>query len=483
MARRDQQRSDISDAAEIGSTLTSSVRRRPRPPGGLRSDLTLPQQVWVLAKWPLLEQFMAFLVGFVDTALAGHLPENAVASTNAIGVTSYLMWLMGLLQGSVGVGALAVIARAVGGRHRREANAAVGQSMGIALIWGSAIGVFFFALAEPAGYVFGLRGEALAFATVYLRWVSVGIPMMSALFVGGACLRGAGDFRTPFIVMVVVNTVNVLVSLLLVVGPEPIGGMGLEGIAIGTAAAWTIGGMLMLATLVRGRGGIRLHAHRLRPHKRMSLRIIRISTPSLTEYGLHWVGNAVIVYIVGHLATEPNALGAHIIAIRLEALSFLPGVAFSQAASTLVGQHLGAAAPSSARSAGWACWGFGAAVMTFMGLLFIAIPGAFVRLMTDQPEFLDAAAQVIRIAGFAQVGFATAIVLGGAMRGAGDTGATMLLSLSSTFALRLPLAWLLGVELGYGLTGVWIALSAELMCRGALFLGRFVHGGWARVEV
>jgi len=95
------------------------ARRTRRPAAGLPTHLSLPRQVWVLASWPMLEQLMGSLVGFVDTALAGHLSEEA---TNGIGVASFATWLMGLLQGAVGIGATAVIARAIGARHRREAK-------------------------------------------------------------------------------------------------------------------------------------------------------------------------------------------------------------------------------------------------------------------------------------------------------------------------------------------------------------------------
>lgn len=465
----------------MGASQTA-VTRRNRHALALRHDLTLPQQVWFLAKWPLLEQFMAFFVGFVDTALAGRLPAEAVPATNAMGVAAYVMWLMGLFQGAVGVGALAVISRAVGARHRREANAALGQSLMLAMIWGTAMAVVFVIIAPVFGWMFGLEGRAHELSTLYLRLLAMMIPFMAVLFIGSACLRGAGDTRSPFLVMGVVNAVNIGLSVLLVLGPEPIGGHGMAGIAIGTMAAWFVGALLMVALLLRGRGGLKLHLHRLPPQARMIRRIVRVSWPNLAESLMFWIGNAVIVYIVGHLP-QANALGAHVIVIRIEALSFLPGFAFGQAAATLAGQYLGANDAHKASRAVWVCWAYGASVMTTLGLLFILIPEIFVWMMTDQPTFLEQAPTLLMIAGFAQIGFATAMVLSGALRGAGDTRMSMMLNFASTYIVRLPLAWWLGVSLGWGLTGVWIALSAELLLRGALFLARFLHGGWQRIKV
>ncbi|MEX2672397.1 MAG: MATE family efflux transporter [Phycisphaeraceae bacterium] len=466
---------------EVGVT-PSAVPRRNRQSVALRDDLTLRQQVWLLAKWPLLEQFMAFFVGLVDTALAGRLPTEAVHATNAMGVAAYVMWLMGLFQGAVGVGALALISRAVGARHRREANAALGQSLTIAVIWGSIMATVFVIIAPVFGWVFGLEPRAHEMSTLYLRLLAAMIPFMAILFVGSACLRGAGDTRSPFMVMGVVNIVNITVSLLLVIGPAPIGGHGVAGIAIGTMAAWAVGAFLMIALLLRGRGGLKLHLHRLRPHKRMTHRIIRISWPNLAESLMFWIGNAVVVYVVGHLP-QANAMGAHVIAIRIEALSFLPGFAFGQAAATMAGQYLGAGNPQGAKKAVWVCWSYGAAVMSSLGILFILIPQPFVWVMTDQPTFLDQAPTLLVICGFAQIGFGTAMILAGALRGAGDTRTTMLLNFASTYIVRLPLVWFMGVTLEWGLVGVWIALSLELTVRGLLFLARFLHGGWQHVKV
>jgi len=122
----------------------------PKALGGRLGGLTLRRQVWVLAIWPLLEQVMAFLVGTVDMVLAARLqPEAlAIAANDALGVAGYVGWLMGMMMGAVGVGASALVARAIGGRHKRLANAALGQAILLALVVGFAIGLVVFMLAR-----------------------------------------------------------------------------------------------------------------------------------------------------------------------------------------------------------------------------------------------------------------------------------------------------------------------------------------------
>jgi Na+-driven multidrug efflux pump len=161
----------------------------------------------------------------------------------------------------------------------------------------------------------------------------------------------------------------------------------------------------------------------------------------------------------------------------------MPAFAVGIAASTLTGQYLGARNPARAGHAVWLCWAYGASASVLVGISFILFPQAYVRIITDEPVFLETAPTLLFIAGWVQIGFATYLVLSGAMRGAGDTRWTMILTFGSTFLVRLPLAWWIGLHLGYGLVGIWVVLSAELMVRGGLFLARFLHGGWTKIQV
>jgi putative MATE family efflux protein len=469
---------------EVGTTPTVAVETtKTIQMQGVDPYASIPTQVWGLAKWPLFEQFMAFFVGFVDTALAGHLKGDEANALNAIGPAAYVTWLMGLLQGAIGVGALAVIARAVGARHRREANLAIGQAILMSSVWGFAITGLIFGLAHPIGAELNLSSEALPLYDNYMYITATVAPFMAILFCGGACLRGAGDFQSPFRVMLIVNIINVIASVALTHEASPIGGMGMRGIAWGTAIAWTVGGILMLRHLLHGRGGIRLHMHRLKPAWPMIKRILRISIPNVTESFFFWVANFIVLKFISELVNEPNAMGAHIAAIRIEALSFLPGFAFGQAASTMVGQYLGAGSTAKARHSAWVCLGFGAAFMTLLGILFVIIPDLFVLRITEKADIVETSAQLLRIIGFAQVGFAGAMVLSGALRGAGDTKMTMYINFGSQYLVRLPLVWLVGIHWEMGLTGIWIVLGGELTFRGLLFLWRFMQGGWMHIKV
>jgi len=463
------------------SPSATTRRRRPAPAIGPGSGRSFPAQVVALASWPFLEHLLNSLVGFVDTALAGRL---GVAETNALAVTGYVGWLVGMLHMAVGVGAGAVVARAIGGQHRTLASAALGQAMLLALGWGAAVGLGVFLAAPFIGRLFGLEGEALDLAVLFIRLTMPIAPVRAVLFVGAAAMRAAGDTRTPFLVMLGVNLINIAASVLLVFGPAPLGGHGVSGIAAGTALAWGSGGLVIGGLLLRGVGPLKLFPHRMRPHPHTMRRIVRVGAPNVAESSSMWLGNALIAMIVGHFLLEKAALGAHIIAVRVESLSFLPGMALATAAATLAGQYLGAGDGPGARRAIGLAWCYAAVGMTAMGAVFMAVPVFLARILAPEEAALyGLAAPLIRLAGGIQFFFATYIVLAHALRGAGDTRAAMAITLFGTFAVRLPAAYVLGVSLGWGLYGVWLALCGELVVRGSLFAARFLGGRWQAVEV
>ena len=477
------------DASTGGAVSTEGPRRL----SGRLAGLPLGRQIYVLAIWPFLQQLLNWLVSTVDTVVAGYQPTEDPA--NAIAVGGYINWFMGLMVMAIGSGGAALIARAVGGGHKRLAHAGLGQTLVMGVSIGAFAGLLVIALADVIGKAAGLESQALAMASVYLRLTAAFVPVASVLFVAVHCLTAAGDTRAPFFVMLIMNAVNLVFTVMLAgvsvhVGGElyTVGlGWGVSGIAWGTCIGWTVGALLMVMLITRRGGVLRLHLHRLRPHLHTIKRIWRIAYPALLDRGGHWAGNWIIVMIVGLIgattALGDSAQGAHIIAIRIESISFLPALAFAAAAGTLTGQYLGANDPVTARRAARLCWLIGAGIMTVLGLVFIAFPHALVHLYTNKQVFLDNTPALVRLCGFVQFFFGSALVLQGAMRGAGDTRVPAILSNSLTWGLRLPLAFLLGYVLELGLYGIWLALCIELTVRGCVFIARYLRDGWLRVEV
>ncbi len=444
----------------------------------------LVRQLLALSLPIMVENMLHMAVGITDTYMANTLPENSAAATAAIGTISYFIWFVGLIVAAVGTGATAIIARAKGARHRSLANSVCGQSVTASAILGLLFGIFIYVAATPLVNLTGLTGTAPALAHSYLRMLAFSMPFMTLMFVASASLRGAGDTITPAICMIVVDVLNMFLTYTLTRGAFGLPKMGFTGIATGTVIAYTAGGLLIFGVLLAGRGGIRLHVHRLWPHWVTLKRIFRIGIPSGFEGLLVWVAQFGVVYIINHMDATNRLPAAHINAVRIEGLSYMAGFAVATAAATMVGQSLGMRKPARATKAAYLSYALGASIMVACGVLFILAGKPLARIMSPHDAYVaDMTARCLFITGFIQFSFASSAVFGGALRGAGDTFAVMVINLASILCLRLAGVLVVGLWLHKGLIAIWLVLSAELFVRGLLIYVRFVNGKWRFAKV
>ncbi len=454
--------------------------------------LTLPRisgergRVLRLALPAVGEQFLNLLVGLVDTFLVGHLAVQAAARLGygsaealaAVGLSGYVIWATTTLFIAAAVGATALIARASGARDQADANAAMRQG----LLLGGLMGVLaFFIIGTFADQImrgFGAPPEVFPLGVQYLRTTSYSMVGASFLFVGNAALRGAGDTRTPLLVMLFVNGINIVTAALLVNGTWGLPTLGVQGTALGAALGRGLGGVLVLLILVRGRSGLKLDRIP-RPDWSMIKRLINVGLPAAGEQLAFQGALVIFARVITGLGTV--AFAAHNTVITIESISFLPGQGFAIAATTLVGQGLGAENVKGARWSGNEAFRQAVVFMGLMGLAFVLVPGWFLRLMVSDPEVVAAGITPLRTVGLIQPLLGANFVFSGALRGAGDTRFPLWVKLFSPWLLRLPLAFLLVPYLG--LTGAWIAMSLDLALQGALSWRRFHGNRWEHIRV
>lgn len=443
----------------------------------------------------LAEQILGILVGYTDLYLAGTVGAEATA---AVGLAAYSTWLIGLIFGLVGTGATALVARAFGERSYDDANRFANQAVVLGFTMGLMAAVSVFSLASWIPAVFGLHSAAAGLATQYVRIEAIGHVMFGVLLVGNACLRGGGDTRTPLYLMVAVNICNVLVSVPLTLGVgEFIPGLGVTGIATGTAVARMVGGLLLIVFLVRGWGSarvegrsiarlLRLHVANLRPHYQTLRRLLRIGIPAGMDGLALWAGHAMFLRIINAMSTgdeQTATLAAHVTGIRIEALSYLPAFAWATAAATMVGQSLGARMPERAVRSGHVAAMQAAALTAVLGGVYLVFAPQFYGFFSDDPRVIEIGVPALRLLAFFQIPLGLEIVYRGSLRGAGDTRFPLLFTLLGMLAIRVSVAYLGGHVLQWGLIGAWLGMCTDLAVRGALMAWRFRQGGWQRIRV
>lgn len=422
------------------------------------------------------EMLLGMLVGLVNTYLVGHL---GAASLTAVGLG--VQWSMAamVLFSAVGAGATALTARMIGARDLPGANRVVGQALIIAFACGLLSSALLIGFAEPAMRLMGAQGDALLHGAAFLRIISAVFPVSAMIFIGNACIRGAGDSRTPLLVMTVVNIVNVIVAWVLVEGVGPFPALGVEGAAWGSASGRFLGGLLVLSLLIRGRAGLRLRF--LGPDREIIWRILRVGLPASLDQLIFRIGMLVWVRLVAGLGTV--AYAAHQIALNGESISFMPGWGFAMAATTLVGQGLGARDPRRAEKDAMLCFAIAAGFMSLMGIVFFFAAPWIIGLFTTEAEVIALGSTPLKLIGVVQPLLAAMMVFSGGLRGAGDTLTPMLVNGAAIWLLRIPLTLVAIDWLGWGLTGVWLVMALDLSVRGVVLYWQFRGGRWKSVQI
>ncbi len=444
------------------------------------SRRTIAAQVLSLA-WPVvIEQLLGTAVGLVNTYIVGHLGAAPLA---AVGLSTQLSSLLMALFSAVGVGSTALVARHIGANQLHVARRVAGQSLLLALAMGLLSTLPCLLLGAPLLELFGGDSTVVALGEPYLVAVGATMPLMAVLFISNAALRGAGDTRTPMLVMGLVNLVNGVVSWSLVRGIGPLPALGVLGAGIGSAASVGVGGLTVAAILLRGRRGTALTVDRqsLRPDPAQAWRLLRIGLPSGAEQLVMRLAQLMLATVVTQMGTA--AYAGHQLGIQLLSLAFMPGFALSVATTTLVGQELGRNDPQRATACTMLASWVTLAIMSSLGVLAYVLAEPLLRIFTSDAEVIAEGLDAVRGCALIEPPLAWYYVFAGALRGAGDTRFVLLAQLVAIWLVRLPLAYRLGLSFNLGLGGVWAAMILDMIVRAALLALRFRSGAWQRIRV
>ncbi len=469
-----------------GGSVEASQRAAQGGLPGRLAGLSLGRQVMVLALWPLLEQVLAFFVGLTDLLISGRMAGDAerVAILDAMGLAGYVAWFFNILQGAVATGVMALVSRATGARDPALANRALGQGLWLGLTAGFAtLAILQLGIPLLLRWI-GLSPAAGEQAEIYLRVMAFSGPFSGAMLAVNAALRGSGDTRTPFFAMLVVNVANMALSWIFVFAPAPFGGHGVAGIAAGTVAGWMVG--LLVTVMLVGRGkndGLHWSRKDLMPEPDTLRRILRVGAPQSMEIAGMWLIHAFGIRVIAGLP-DTGALGAHILAIRVESMSFLPGFAIATAAAALAGQYLGAGSKEMAVKAVRLCWTTAVVLMSLMGIFFVLGRHALIGWMAPGSGLhAELAAPLLIVCALTQPFFATCIILKTSMRGAGATPMVMRWAFSSMLFYRVGVLWTLSNFGTITLTGVWIVMGLDLLTQAVVFTRLHFRGKWLEARV
>lgn len=476
--------------------------------GGKLAGMSLPRQIVTIALWPLLEQIMSFICASTSLVLATGMGENEHMTTqiaSGIGITGYVLWLGFLMQGAVGMGATAIVSRMTGARRFADANYTANQAAALGLLAGLLSALLMYATADfLVTSVLQLSDFSREVALRYMHtgcWVAI---FSGVVFAINAALRGSGDTRTPFFIMVLVDGLNIIFSLVLVYGC----GMFVEGLAVGLIGGMAVAAVVLLSILTvrsrrmkaathgqpldtyAGQQGERyipplyLEPASLLPNLREMYRILSIGLPQALEVGGIWLIQIYVLRIISSLGDA--AVGAHNIAIRIESMSFLPGFAIGMAGATLVGQYLGTGSVRMALATIRRCVVYSVIFMGAMGVVFFLFPGFFGGIFAgNSAELLSEVVPVVQVFLIAEPFYAAMLIIKMCLRGAGYTRRVMLVSYGCMgfFRCICLLIWHSLWPETISLAGIWILFCIDMAVEYLILNHMLLRLRWARQRV
>lgn len=446
--------------------LLEMIRNKQQMTGGQKMSLIV-----LLSVPGILAQMTSVLMFYIDAAMVGHLGANESAS---IGLVESSTWLFGSITGATSMGFSVQVAHFIGANDFVKARAVFRHSIICTLLLSLCVALTGVIISPHLPYWLGGGEEIAHDATIYFMVFMFIMPFFQLSSLSGAMLKSSGDMRIPSVMSILMCILDVAFNYIFIF----VFGLGVLGAAIGTAIAVTIGA-LGQAYFAIFRSKILALKRDNEPFRWVGDYVrnaLKIASPMAAQSML--MGGAQIVSTIIVAPLGVFSIAANSFAVTAESLCYMPGYGIGEAATTLVGQSIGAGQSSLAKSFARMTVFLGMGVMAFMGVVMFVFAPEMIGFLSPVEEIRQLGTTVLRIEAFAEPFFAAAIVSYSICVGAGDTLRPALMNLGSMWLVRLTLAAYLAPR--YGLQGVWFAMAIELTFRGTIFLIRIFKGKWLK---
>lgn len=409
----------------------------------------------------MLAQLSTIIMQYIDAMMVGSLGASASAS---IGLVSTTTWLFGGLCGSIGTGFSVLVAHHIGAKENGKARDVLRQSIFVCLCFSLAVSALCVSIHNYLPLWLGGEPDVVCLAADYFLVWSLTLPVMQMLYLSNGMLRCSGNMKVPSMMGVMMCVLDIIFNVILI--PR----YGVVGAALATSLAGLLTAATSMGYLTTQSRELSLVGHSLHflPRPKEFRRAMKISLPMGVEHVVFCGAQIVSTIIVAPLGTV--AIAANAFGIIVESLCYMPGYGIGDAATTLIGQSIGAKRHDLVRSFSVLTTLTGVAVMTLLGVVMYVTAPQLMALMTPDLAVRAESVTALRIEAFAEPMYAASIVVYGVFVGAGDTLVPCVLNLASIWCVRIPLAALLAGT--YGLAGVWVAMAVELTVRGIIFITR-----------
>ena len=421
----------------------------------------------------VLEMAMESLFAIVDVFFVSKIGAEAVAT---VGVTESMLTLVYTVALGLGIGATAVVSRRIGEKDDEGAAQAAAQSIALGLLVSLVVGAVGYVNAEALMRLMGATPSMIETSLGYTQVMFAGNATVTLLFLINAIFRGAGDPAIAMRMLWLGNAINIVMDPVLIFGLGPFPELGVTGAAVATNIGRGTAVAAQLWMLWSGRSRVRIRARHLRLVPAVMWNVCRLSGVGFLQILIDTSSYIGLVRVISTFGSD--ALAGYTIGIRTVIFAILPAWGLSNAASTMVGQALGAKDPERAEASVWTAAKYNAIVLGVIGAAFVLLAPQIVAIFTDDPRVVPYAVDCLWIVSTGFVFFAYGLVFTQAFNGAGDTWTPTWLNLGCFWAWQIPLAWLLAIQFGMGPQGVFIAMTVAFSTLAVVSGVVFRRGWW-----
>ncbi|WP_096186265.1 MATE family efflux transporter [Evansella halocellulosilytica] len=444
---------------------------------------TLPQEptskeqfkvIFALALPAIIDNFFQTVIGFVDTLF---LSQIGLVEVSAVGVTNAILQVYFAVFMSIGVAANIYIAKYIGANDKEKAKHVTQQSIILALIAGVIFGILTLFFAPIFLQLMGAEEEVIASGTIYFQIVAVPSIFISLMFVLGSILRGTGDTKTPMKVSIYINILHIILDYILIFGFLFIPAMGIVGAALATVLVRIVGVIMLWRYIRASKTEIGFFTRDYwKPSKAMQFDLLSMGGPAAGERLVMRIGQVLYFGFIIQLGTHTFA--AHQIAGSIEVFSYMIGYGFAAAATTLMGQYIGAGRLQEAKQVGKLITYLAAGIMTVLGVVLFFSAEWLGSFFTNDLDVIREIKIALQIDAFIQPVLGVVLVLTGVFQGGGNTKYPMYITAIGIWVIRTVGVYLLGISLGFGIAGVWIAIGLDNLFRAVILWRKFTRDDW-----
>jgi multidrug resistance protein, MATE family len=439
------------------------------------------REIWQIAAPAIAGLSSQMLVTIVNTAMVGRL-ENTEVQLAAMGLGFLGTWAVTSLFSSLSTGTHVLVSRRYG-----EGNpVGVGEVMNNSLVICFIVGVVFGAL----GYIFSYdiidffsKDDAVTqVGALYMSYQFIGLPFFLLIIAYRGFFNGIGHTKVFMISAILINLFNIIFNYLFIFGALGFPRMELAGAGLGSSVSMVLGWLFFLfVTLIKDyRKQYKYYSH-FSLSKEVIAQIVKISIPVSLQNILILLGFLVFEAITGIIGTDEQAASQVVISALF--ISLMPCFGFGLAAQTLVGQSLGKGDEKLAHSYGYETAKLTTIFTIAIGIIFVLIPDAVIIIITTNDRIIDVARPILQIAGVAQIFYGSGIIFANSLQAGGATVYVMFVEVLTHWIIFLPLTYLFGVTLGWGIIGAWMALPVYIVSYTVMNSVKFHSSSWIKINI